>query len=146
MEDGHLNKCKECNKKDVKENYRKNIKHYTEYEIARSRTEKRMKLNRELSRKLRKSDPERVKRYNKKYNETKRGVANILNRSVREGKIIKKPCQICGNEISQGHHFDYSRPLSVIWLCKDHHSMAHRKHDPIDISHLIKELESETKN
>lgn len=35
MADGHLNKCKECTKKDVSGNYRENIDHYKMYEAIR---------------------------------------------------------------------------------------------------------------
>jgi len=38
MPDGRVNKCKECNKKDVKVNYKKKKKYYTEYDKNRYRT------------------------------------------------------------------------------------------------------------
>ena len=46
---------------------------------------------------------------------------------VKTGKIKRMPCEFCGNPKSQGHHTDYSKPTQVIWLCRKHHSAAHRK-------------------
>ena len=51
---------------------------------------------------------------------------SILNHAIREGKIIRKPCTICGN-IAEAHHPDYNRPLDVIWLCFRHHREIHEK-------------------
>ena len=46
-------------------------------------------------------------------------------RALKHGRLNKKPCQICGDPLSQAHHQDYSRPLSVVWLCKSHHAQVH---------------------
>lgn len=48
-------------------------------------------------------------------------------RAVKNGKLIKQPCFICGSQIDiEAHHFDYNKPLSVIWLCKEHHRWIHK--------------------
>jgi len=65
-------------------------------------------------------------RYEKKYPE--RHKARVLLRSaVRSGKVKKMPCTVCGEKKSQGHHEDYSSPLSVVWLCLKHHKIADTK-------------------
>jgi len=46
---------------------------------------------------------------------------------VRDGKIIKKPCEVCGDEKVQMHHDDYSKPLDVRFLCRKHHLELHGK-------------------
>lgn len=53
---------------------------------------------------------------------------NKLNDAIKLGKLKRLPCEVCGNKQTQGHHPDYSRPLSVQWLCTKHHRELHRKY------------------
>lgn len=53
-----------------------------------------------------------------------RSYANVY---LRRGVIKKMPCEICGSPLSQIHHKDYSLPLVVSWLCRDHHLETHRQ-------------------
>ncbi|WJN63846.1 putative exonuclease [Erwinia phage Calisson] len=45
---------------------------------------------------------------------------------IRLGEIKKTPCEVCGNEIVEGHHVSYSNP-KVMFLCSKHHSDWHRR-------------------
>lgn len=50
---------------------------------------------------------------------------SYLNVYIRRGKIKKQPCLFCGNPEAEAHHHDYSKPLEVTWLCKEHHLLNH---------------------
>jgi hypothetical protein len=50
-----------------------------------------------------------------------------LKEYVKRGHVKKLPCEKCGNENSEGHHEDYSKPLDVKWLCREHHLEVHKK-------------------
>ena len=114
MADGHVNKCKECNKADVRENRKAKIAHYREYDRQRG--------NRQT--------PEYVKEYRE--NNPEKWAAHIaLNNAIRSGKVIKSPCVICGNERTYGHHDNYFRPLDVVWLCAAHHQERHQSLDRV---------------
>lgn len=44
----------------------------------------------------------------------------------RRGKLIPQPCCICGSmEGLEKHHEDYTKPLNVIWYCREHHIAHH---------------------
>ena len=43
------------------------------------------------------------------------------------GKIKRENCQVCGGERSEMHHEDYSKPVEVMWLCRECHLMWHRE-------------------
>jgi hypothetical protein len=55
----------------------------------------------------------------------KRKARSTLNHAVRDGKISREPCAVCGSEKSEAHHDDYTRPLDVRWLCFKHHRAYH---------------------
>lgn len=40
--------------------------------------------------------------------------------------LQKQPCLLCGAEDSQMHHPDYTKPLSVLWLCQPCHLLLHQ--------------------
>lgn len=131
MADGHVNKCKECNKKDVNKNYRDNIDHYKGYERKRAQIPKRVKAREEYA----KTDgcKESQKRSRKKWadlNKVKRGANVMVGNAVRDGKVEKQHfCSVCSieNVRIHGHHDDYAKPLDVRWLCSRCHEDWHRE-------------------
>lgn len=44
---------------------------------------------------------------------------------IRRGKLVRKPCEVCGDSKSQAHHDDYSKPDDIRWLCHMHHLEVH---------------------
>lgn len=115
MADGHLNKCKECTKKDVTENREKNYEHYLQFDKTRSKTEKRKRLRREVGKEYRGKHPERIS-------------ACLKVRRARKKGLITPPesCPRCGYKGKLvGHHHDYSKPLEVEWMCQRCHKKLH---------------------
>jgi hypothetical protein len=51
----------------------------------------------------------------------------IYRYALRHGKLVKGPCEVCGNLEVDGHHEDYMKPLEVRWLCRVHHVEAHKQ-------------------
>lgn len=45
--------------------------------------------------------------------------------AIRNGTLSRQPCSVCGAGRAHAHHDDYSKPLSVIWLCHRHHMERH---------------------
>lgn len=116
MLDGHLNKCKECAKVDVKIHRRDND-HVREHDRERAKTIKRKEHITENTRVWRKLYPEKYKAH------------AIVSNAVRSGKLIKRPCEKCGALKVHAHHKDYSKPLEVNWYCARCHSKEHNPED-----------------
>ena len=71
---------------------------------------------------------ERKKRYLEKH-PIKAEARKIYKYALRMGKLERGPCAVCGTtENIDGHHTDYTKPLDVVWLCKEHHRQAHLEH------------------
>ena len=68
----------------------------------------------------------RQKKYAYKY-PNKIKAQKILQYSVRRGYVIRPCyCENCLDKCNpQGHHFDYTKPLEVTWLCVKCHKMEH---------------------
>jgi hypothetical protein len=68
----------------------------------------------------------RYKKHKEKY-PTKYAARDGLKKYIDKHPEFKKPCTICGEIKSEGHHPDYTKPLAVIWLCKKHHHEEHKR-------------------
>lgn len=155
MADGYLNKCKECNKKDVILNRLDKVDYYNEYDRKRSlagteRAEKQKVRSKELRLERNKDSQPKVKpkmdgTWNSR-NPEKVAANRLVNNYLRDGKI-RKPCNcsVCGktNCEIQGHHWSYLEEhwLDVIWLCIECHNKEHRK---INAENRQKLLQSES--
>lgn len=111
MADGHVNKCKECNKKDVIDNRKSKIDYYREYDRARG--------NRQNS--------DYLKEYREKYPRKYKAHAMIRN-AISRGVLFKESCSECGSDFSvHAHHDDYAKPLNIRWLCAACHKKWHQE-------------------
>lgn len=127
MSDGHLNKCKECTKDDVRKNRKKKIVYYRMYDRKRAMTPKRIEEREKYKRteKSKETKTKTLKKY-RKNNPKKILAQRTLRRAVLNGEIIPMPCEVCGKtEKIHAHHEDYNKPLDVIWLCPKHHRWIH---------------------
>lgn len=113
MGDGHLGKCKECTKADVKARYALAIADRHAYDVRRNATPERRSQQRESNKRRKLAQPEKY-------------AAHIaVNNAVRDGRLVRQPCEVCGDLRVEGHHEDYSKALDVRWLCFTHHREAH---------------------
>jgi len=114
MADGHLNKCKDCGKADVRANRRKNLEYYRAYDRARGSGQ----------------TAEYRKQYARAYPNKARAHRKVAYH-LRAGNLHPEPCEVCGAvEHVHAHHDDYLQPLNVRWLCAAHHREWHDKHGP----------------
>jgi hypothetical protein len=132
MLDGHLNNCRLCVRARVAKHREANLDSIRQYDRMRGRTEHRLAKVRNRSKQP--GVKERYRAFSKGWaaaNQDKRKAEQAVNNAVRDGRMTKKPCW-CGQP-AEGHHYDYTKPLDVIWLCNRHHSLVHRKHidDPV---------------
>ena len=59
-------------------------------------------------------------------NPEKRKAQVAVGNALRDRRLVREPCEVCGAEKVHAHHDDYSRPLEVRWLCRQHHAERHR--------------------
>tara|TARA_R110002110_G_C13168146_1_gene692424 strand:+ start:167 stop:694 length:528 start_codon:yes stop_codon:yes gene_type:complete len=123
MADGLLGKCKECTKKDSEA---RRIEKEKDPEWAELEAERhRVKSRAHTIRKKGFSKGTVFKRFDFGCAKSQKIANNKLGNAVRDGKIKRMPCCVCGKSKTEGHHEDYSNPLDVIWLCKKHHTDRH---------------------
>lgn len=48
-----------------------------------------------------------------------------VQRALSAGALTKGKCEVCGASATDAHHDDYTRPLDVRWLCRQHHTRLH---------------------
>lgn len=145
--DGLMYKCKECDYARQKQ-WRKENPGKEKAKKKRYRENNPEKIEEDKLRQRRNYDRNREARiaYAKEYQQTEHGkqkkqaqrrewtknnprvrqAGMKVYKAIQSGRLIRKPCEICGGE-AQAHHEDYSKPLEVRWLCQTHHAELHKR-------------------
>lgn len=116
MSDGHLSFCKECVCARVKKHRNANLDNIRSYDRARAKTPESIKRRTQNTKTFRRKNPEKYAAH------------SAVGSAIKAGKLKKQPCRKCGDSsMVHAHHYDYSKPLDVVWLCPACHSELHRK-------------------
>ena len=114
MADGHLNKCKECTKCEVKS------RRMDDVIGEKIRAYDRNRGNRQTA--------ESIRNYREKYPNKYKSHC-IVNNAIKNKKLFKEPCCVCGaTENIHAHHDDYLKPLNIRWMCAMCHHRWHSLH------------------
>lgn len=129
MKDGRLNICKICTRKRVLGHREENIDRIRSYDRHRDDLPHRVKAREEYAK-----TPEGITAGNAAKNRwiskhpSEKAASQLVCNAVRDGRMKKEPCEVCGSVIRiHGHHDDYMKPLEVRWLCPKHHSEYHKE-------------------
>lgn len=74
------------------------------------------------ARKLAQAERQRLRYDNEPH---KKKARNAVNNAIRDGRLIRQSCEVCGTANAEAHHEDYTKPFNVVWLCKHHHDEVH---------------------
>ena len=131
MLDGHLNKCKECTKKDTFGITKEQIEKRKERDRNRPNAKERVLKN---CQRIKNNEEARIKNNeNKKEwykkNKHKKYANNLVMRALYSGKLIRPLyCEKCNSDLKiEAHHEDYDKPYVVVWLCVECHSNRHKE-------------------
>lgn len=121
--------CKECVKSNVRANRTEKSDYYRSYDRARYRENEHRKEAARKSSASPAGDASRAKSVVRAREETpeKFKARNAVSNGIRDGRIQRgSECYFCGNvERLQAHHYDYTKPLDVFWLCSGCHGKLH---------------------
>jgi hypothetical protein len=131
MADGHLNKCKDCTKADVRARRSLDIDRVRAYDRHRGNLPHRVRARHEYSKTSQgRQAVAAAKQSWEQRNSLKKRAVTAVNNALRSGALVKpSECTHCGAIAAriEGHHPDYSMPLSVIWLCDACHKNEHKR-------------------
>ena len=132
MADGHVNKCKECNKKDVRENRTDKVEYYQEYDKVRGRDKSSSRIvNRKKKMMQERHDRREVYGHDPCIsNDSSKKATSSVSNAVRDGRLKREThCFCCGSARHvQAHHSSYDTDmwLVVTWLCASCHQTLHK--------------------
>ena len=115
MADGHLNKCKVCTKNDANKHRSENLERIREYDRNRAKLKERIASNTAVTKAWRSEDKRRRKAH------------SSVSKAIKDGSLVRVPCERCGEVKSVAHHEDYDFPLDVMWLCQPCHKQRHKE-------------------
>jgi hypothetical protein len=123
--------CKPCRIEKVKANRLANIDRYRAYDKDRDGTPHRVEARKIYSVTAKgRAAAGKAKRRFAELNPVKRAAHIAVANALKTGALVRLPCDGCGRK-AQAHHDDYSKPLSVRWLCASHHSEWHKHNTPL---------------
>jgi hypothetical protein len=121
--DGYHNSCKECWKVRRHERYfenrdkvRKQCRIY--YILHSDHLKAKSKRQKKTIGQLHMYRAKNPEKYKARY---------VVSNSLKRGIITKKDkCEICNSKQKlQAHHRDYTKPLEVLWVCRNCHAKIH---------------------
>jgi len=93
----------------------------------------------ERTKKYQKENRKKITEYNRDYRQRRKEVVRsmeIVKKAVKQGRLVKSPCAICGDTNVVAHHLSYEKGerQKIIWVCQLHNKMLHA--DAVDVTDL----------
>ena len=79
-----------------------------------------------VGRQWKQAHPERDREYRMRFPQKYRARTAVGN-AIASGKLVRQPCEVCGDFPTHAHHDDYELMLDVRWLCPRCHGIEHRE-------------------
>lgn len=111
-------KCKECMRKYHQKRYASKKEHILSVASAYKKSDRGRVM-----------EALHISRFREKYPEKRKAETCVTN-ALRQGRLVKQHCEVCGDLNVEAHHASYAKEdwLKIQWLCKKHHMQQHFPH------------------